>query len=133
MERDLSLEPAKRGSRMLHSIDRVASRPMLAVVMVAIGVVWVLGSIAFGFPPRIETAFQTVVAAVTLAMVFVIQHTQARQQVTTQRKLDEILNALPHADNSLIAFEDAPDREIRARHQTHRGLRRDAVEARTVR
>jgi low affinity Fe/Cu permease len=30
-------------------------------------------------PARRETIFQTVVAALTLTMVFVIQHTQARQ------------------------------------------------------
>jgi hypothetical protein len=33
-------------------------------------------------------------------MVFVIQHTQARHQAATQRKLDEIVRALPEADNS---------------------------------
>ena len=55
--------------------------------------VWVLVSLADGFPGRWETVFQTLVAALTLtlAMVFVIQHTQARQQAATQRKLDEIL------------------------------------------
>ena len=40
-------------------------------------------------------------------MVFVIQHTQARAQEATQRKLDEILRASPEADNSLITLEEA--------------------------
>jgi low affinity Fe/Cu permease len=52
-------------------------------------------SISAGFPARWETIFQTVVAALTLVMVFGIQHTQARHQRATQRKLDEILLALP--------------------------------------
>ena len=47
--------------------------------------------------------FQALVAGVTVVMVFVIQHTQARHQAATQRKLDEILRVLPEADNSLLA------------------------------
>ena len=48
-------------------------------------------------------------------MVFAIQHTQARQQSATQRKLDELLRALPSADNTLISVEEAPDHELEAR------------------
>jgi low affinity Fe/Cu permease len=40
--------------------------------------VWIGVSLAVGFPARLETIFQTLVAAVTLSMVFVIQRTQAR-------------------------------------------------------
>jgi low affinity Fe/Cu permease len=40
--------------------------------------VWLVVSAAVGFPGRWETVFQTLVAGLTLAMVFVIQHTQAR-------------------------------------------------------
>jgi low affinity Fe/Cu permease len=97
---------------MLHSIDRLASRPALAVAIVVANAVWILYSAVVGFPSRIETVFQTLVAALTLAMVFVIQHTQSREQLATQRKLDEILRALPRADNALIAFEEAPDSEL---------------------
>jgi len=79
-----------------------------------------------GFPARLETAFQTLAAATTLAMVFVIQHTQARAQEATQRKLDEILRASPEADNSLITLEEAPDSELRAATDAHRDVRREA-------
>ena len=59
-------------------------------------------------------------------MVFVIQHTQARAQEATQRKLDEILRASPEADNSLITLEEAPDNELKAATDAHRDARRDA-------
>jgi low affinity Fe/Cu permease len=113
---------------MLHSIDRLASRPALAVAIVVANAVWILYSAVVGFPSRIETVFQTLVAALTLAMVFVIQHTQSREQLATQRKLDEILRALPRADNALIAFEEAPDSELAEARRTHRALRAEAVE-----
>src|SRR5450756_1785470 len=68
------------GSRVLHALDRWAARPTLALGVVTADVVWVLYSVAFGFPARLETTFQTLAVATTLAMVFVIQHTQARAQ-----------------------------------------------------
>jgi low affinity Fe/Cu permease len=113
-------------SRILHALDRWAAKPMIALSVVTADVVWVLYSAIFGFPARLETAFQTVVAATTLAMVFVIQHTQARAQAATQRKLDEILRASPEADNTLITLEEAPDNELKAATQIHRDVKRNA-------
>jgi Predicted small integral membrane protein len=118
-------EQRHRGSRVLHALDRWAARPTLALGVVTADVVWVLYSVAFGFPARLETTFQTLAAATTLAMVFVIQHTQARAQEVTQRKLDEILRASPEADNSLVTLEEAPDSELKAATDAHRDVRRE--------
>jgi low affinity Fe/Cu permease len=52
--------------------------------------------------------FEVFVSAVTLVMVFAIQHTQGREQAATQRKLDELIRALPGADESLMMLEEAP-------------------------
>jgi low affinity Fe/Cu permease len=120
-----SLRPP--GSRLLHIIDRTTSRPLVAWALVTADVAWVGFSVVVGFPDRLEIIFQTLVAALTLAMVFVIQHTQAREQVVVQRKLDEILHALPRADNALIGLEEASDAELAAVHDSHRELRLDAV------
>lgn len=115
-----------RGSRVLHALVRRAANPTLALGVVTAVVLWVLYSAVFGFPARLETVFQTLASATTLAMVFVIQHTQARAQEATQRKLDEILRTSPDADNSLITLEEAPDNELKAATDAHRDARRDA-------
>ena len=47
-------------------------------------------------------AFELVVSSLTLVMVFAIQHTQGREQAATQRKLDELIRAMPGANESLI-------------------------------
>lgn len=116
-----------RMSLLLSALDRVAARPWLAASVLVVDLAWVVFSVTVQFVPRLEVIFQTLVAAATLAMVFVIQHTQARQQAATQRKLDEILRALPDADNRYLALEDAPDPEIRAARESHEGDRRSAV------
>ena len=127
-EDDAQGSPLPAGSRLLHVIDRVAGQPAVAVAVVAADLAWVLYSSLIGFPARLESIFQTLVAALTLAMVFVIQHTQSRQQIATQRKLDEILSALPDADNALIALEDASDAAMASARSRHRDQRRDALE-----
>lgn len=114
------------GSVVLHAVDRWSTHPTLALGVVAGVVVWVLYSVVFRFPARLETIFQSLAAATTLAMVFVIQHTQAREQAATQRKLDEILRASPEADNTMITLEEAPDNELKAATDAHRDARREA-------
>ncbi len=122
--------PADRSavSRRLSQVDRYASRPLVAVLVIAAAGVWIIVSIAAGFPARWETIFQTVVAALTIMMVFVIQHTQQRQQRATQRKLDEILQALPGTDNTLLTLEHASDEELLATGRQHRQIRQAALD-----
>jgi low affinity Fe/Cu permease len=104
---------------VLSKADLYASRPAAAVFVVTAAGAWLTVSIVAGFPARWETVFETVTAALTLAMVFVIQHTQARYQRATQRKLDEILLAMPGTDNSLLTLEHASDDELHAAGHQH--------------
>ncbi len=121
-------EKRSRGSRLLWGVDSWTGAPLTAVSVLAGGIAWVALSTVFDFPDQWERIFQTLVAAVTLVMVFVIQHTQARHQAATQRKLDEILRVLPEADNSLLALEHASDDELRAAHEQHQQIRQTALE-----
>jgi low affinity Fe/Cu permease len=119
--------PHTLGSRPLQAIDQLTSRPLVAWSLLSLDLLWVVLSAAFGFPSRLETIFQTLIAALTLALVFVIQHTQAREQVVTQRKLDELLQALPRANNAVIGLEDATDTQLAHLHDGHRHLRHEAT------
>jgi low affinity Fe/Cu permease len=128
-----ALEPAadrerSQLRRLLSQIDRWASRPVTALIVIIADMTWVLLSLALGFPGLGERIFQTLVAALTLAMVFVIQHTQAREQAATQRKLDEIMQALPGADNALLMLEHASDDELRATGASHLEIRQAALD-----
>jgi len=76
-----------------------------------------LGAIVTGAILRFSsgwlTGFEVASATVTLMMVFVIQHTQGREQSATQRKLDELLRALPEAESGLMMLEEASDERMR--------------------
>lgn len=96
-------------SRVLH---RVGESVALSIAGVCAGSLvfgwWVVG-VVFRFPSWWATWLYSVTASVTFVMVFVIQHTQARQTLATQRKLDELIRASTRADNSLIAIEESSD------------------------
>lgn len=121
-------ERRSRGSRLLWGVDRWTGAPLMAVSVLAAGIAWVALSVVFDFPDQWERIFQTLVAAITVVMVFTIQHTQARHQAATQRKLDEILRVLPEADNSMLALEHASDDELRAAHRQHQQIRQTAIQ-----
>jgi len=115
-------------SRAFHAIDDLTSRAgASAVVLTAVVVVLVAISI-LGVTSDLEFAFTAVASGITLVMVFVIQHTQSRQQLALQIKLDELLRALPQADDHFVHIEvgsDAELEEMESRTMAHHAAIRD--------
>lgn len=116
-------------SRMVHRVDRGASRPGIAVIVGLLIIAFGIALAIERFPQTWETAFAAVCAAVTTVMVFVIQHAQRRDQAATQLKLDELIRALPGADDHLVQVEAATDAELdelgQAHLEHHRAVRAD--------
>lgn len=100
------------GSRWVHRISETTTRSAVSLGMLVAVLLWFGTGLAYDFPGWWATSLFAVSAAVTLVMVFVIQHTQARLEHATQRKLDELLRSHPDADNRLIAAEAASDAEL---------------------
>jgi low affinity Fe/Cu permease len=112
-------------SRLVHRIDLLSSRPGASILMAtALFAAVILGAFV-GFSSQWETGFAVGTSVVTLIMVFVIQHTQGREQAVTQRKLDELLRALPGAENGLIMLEEASEDVIRDVEDIQRETRDD--------
>lgn len=73
---------------------------------------WVVLGIAVAFPHWWEVVLYSATSSVTVVMLFAVQHTQRREQLVTQRKLDELLRSQPGADDRMIAAESAADDEL---------------------
>ena len=101
-------------SRALHRVGELTAQATTGVLVAAIVMAWTVVGEFTGFPDWWQLVLFSAGTSVTLVMVFAIQHTQSRQETAIQRKLDELLRALPNADNRLIAAEDAPDDELDA-------------------
>ena len=94
---DPTKTPSSRGriSRVLHFVGDITSKAGFSAAVAACVGGFLVALAAAGFPASWEAGFATGAAAVTLVMVFVIQHTQSRQQLATQLKLDELIRSSP--------------------------------------
>jgi low affinity Fe/Cu permease len=106
-------------SRALRRLDHLIAHSAAAGVVGAMVGAFVVSLAIAGFPESWEVAFSTVAAAVTLVMVFVLHHTQRREQVATQLKLDELIRALPQADDHYVRVQAAADDEVQELEERH--------------
>lgn len=107
----------RRISRVLQVIGDATSRASTAIVITMLLLIFVIVLGVSGFPSTWQTAFATTAEVITLIMLFVIQHTQSRQQLVLQLKLDELIRAIPQADDRVVKLEVAPDEELIEREQ----------------
>lgn len=99
-------------SRLLHHVGAATAHSGAGTAAAIALAVWVAVGWTTGFPDWWETVLYSTTSGLTLVMVFVIQHTQARQTSATQRKLDELIRSSSAADSTYIAAEEAPDGEL---------------------
>ncbi len=116
-----------RNSRVLYRLEHYGSLPSVALSIVVVLIALVAIGAALGFPAGWVAGFEVSTSAITLMMVFVIQHTQGREQAATQRKLDEILKAIPGAGDHLMMLEEAPREVILEVEERHREARSGSV------
>jgi len=118
---------SRRVSRALHVIgDFTSHASTSAGVAVALAIFFIVLA-SNHFPDAWQTIFATITESFALIMLFVIQHTQNRQQLVLQLKLDELIRASPNADDLLVHLEVAGDEELIEREESqlahHESLR----------
>ena len=114
-------------SRLVHRLGELSSSAGATAAAAALSLAFLLGAVLSTRRADVLVVFEAVAAAVTLVMVFALQHAASRQQTALQRKLDEILNALPQADSRLVRVETATPGELDELEERHDDLRRAAV------
>jgi len=114
-------------SKAIYHVDHYTSMSSVVVAFTAALVIMLVLGAVLGFPSSWVVTFEVAVSSVTLLMVFTIQHTQGREQVATQRKLDELLRAIPGAAESLMMLEEAPKAFMLKVEENQREVRNDHV------
>jgi low affinity Fe/Cu permease len=87
---------------------------------------WLVTGPLFGFSDTWQLFINTGTTIVTFLMVFLIQHTQNKDTIALQMKLNELIAAQEGASNRLIDIEDLGDEELEALHERFRALARDS-------
>ncbi len=96
----------------MHQLGDWSTKAVAGVAVACLLACWVVVGIVSRFPSWWQAVLYSSTSAITVVMVFAIQHTQRREQLVIQRKLDEVVRAQPGADNRMIAAEAATDAEL---------------------
>jgi low affinity Fe/Cu permease len=91
---------------------------------VAVILVWAVTGPLFGFSETWQLVINTGTTIVTFLMVFLIQNTQNRDALAVHLKLDELINAMESADDTLMLAEDETVEELEALKQKYEALSR---------
>jgi low affinity Fe/Cu permease len=113
------VSPRAPFSRTVRRLDHLVSHSAVTGVIGAIVGGFVVALAIAGFPQAWEVAFSTIASAITLVMVFVLHHAQRREQAATQLKLDELIRALPQADDHYVHVQASQDEELHELEQRH--------------
>jgi low affinity Fe/Cu permease len=92
------------------------------VIALGIILIWAITGPFFGFSNTWQLVINTGTTIVTFLMVFLIQHTQNRDSLAMQLKLDELIRAMESADNEIIFAEEESDETLRELKQKYQSL-----------
>ena len=107
--------------------SRWMGTPSAFVLATASVILWAVLGPVFDFSTNWQLVINTGTTILTFLMVFLIQNTQNRDATAIHLKLDELIESMSRARNSLIDIEDATDEEMEslrkefAQHREHAG------------
>ena len=107
----------KAGARVLFEkiagkITRGTGSPLAFIIAALLIVVWLVSGPLFGFSDTWQLIINTSTTIITFLMVFVIQHSQNKDTMALQLKLNELIASHDKASNRLIDIEDLTEEEL---------------------
>jgi low affinity Fe/Cu permease len=110
--RDAS-HPVEEGfARFAGAISRATGHVGVFSAAILLVVAWAATGPLFDFSETWQLVINTGTTIITFLMVFVIQHSQNKDMMAVQLKLDELIAAVHGASNELIDAEDLSDHEL---------------------
>lgn len=98
-------EGLSRAARRVASLASSGPAFLTSLVFVA---GWLIVGVAVGFPTWWHTVLHSIAGAVTLLMVFAIEHTTRRESHAIRLKLDELIRVSGEARKDVIDVENKP-------------------------
>jgi low affinity Fe/Cu permease len=113
----MSPKKKQKGARALFEkisakITRGTGSPLAFIVAASLIIVWLISGPLFGFSDTWQLIINTGTTIITFLMVFVIQHSQNKDTMALQLKLNELIASHDKASNRLIDVEDLTEEEL---------------------
>lgn len=96
-------------SNVAAKTSEVIGSPWAFIVALAVILIWLISGPILGFSDTWQLIINTSTTIITFLTVFLIQHTQNKNDRATQLKLDEIIHSITNARNDFIDLEDMND------------------------
>jgi len=94
------------------AITKATGGPMAFIMALLVIIIWGITGPVFEFSDTWQLVINTGTTIITFLMVFVIQHSQNKDTMALQLKLNELIAASHDASNRLIAIEDLTEEEL---------------------
>ena len=91
---------------------KLTGRPMAFIIACVVIVIWAVSGPLFGYSDTWQLVINTGTTIITFLMVFIIQHSQNKDTMALQLKLNELIAASAGASNRLIDVEDLTEEEL---------------------
>lgn len=87
------------------------STPAFIIALIIV-LSWAAAGPFFNYSEEWQIVINTGTTIITFLMVFTIQRVQNKDSLAIQLKLDELVNAMEGASNSLVSIEDVSEKEL---------------------
>lgn len=103
---------AKWFEKVSSKITRLSGSPKAVMIALAVVIIWGLTGPIFKYSDTWQLVINTSTTIITFIMVFVIQHSQNKDTVAMQIKLNELIAVNKEASNRLVDVEELTDEEL---------------------
>lgn len=112
MSRKKKSSVSKFFNRFSGIVTKATGRPAAFIIALLIIIIWAVTGPIFGFSDTWQLVINTGTTIITFLMVFVIQHSQNKDTLAIQLKLNELIAANYDASNRVVAIEDLTEEEL---------------------
>lgn len=114
----------KNFSKIASKISDIIGSPIAFIAAVLFIIVWLFSGPLLGFSDTWQLIVNTTTTIITFLTVFLIQHTQNKNDRATQLKLDEIIHSINSARNDFIDLEEVSDSKLKKLREEYKRIKK---------